>query len=287
MTVIYIVITILIILAILFIFINYKKQNLQKKLKVYKKTWKNNSERIIKLDRLKISEKIDFFPFKSKFSNTKRYIKNSYIISDLLKKQEAFYKYWTNCEYNLFSFLEVVCFDYKIKISDDEFINIYKNFCNKSYDIYISFFIMKLLPLLIDNYKKYDICDPLFKDIDVHTDKLFVDFCESLKILIEEVKKDFDYRKYKNVDTNYKSSFEENFKKQYYKQELKNEQEELSKAYKILGVKPTDDFSLIKKTYLKLAKVYHPDKNKSDNAKKKMAEINNAFDIISSFREKN
>lgn len=51
--------------------------------------------------------------------------------------------------------------------------------------------------------------------------------------------------------------------------------------YKILGVKKGCDDSEVKKSYYKLAKKWHPDKNGSPLAEEKFKEINKAYEILS------
>jgi len=52
--------------------------------------------------------------------------------------------------------------------------------------------------------------------------------------------------------------------------------------YQILGVKPDDDKTKIKKSYRKLAQKYHPDKNQGDeSAATKFKEINEAYTVLS------
>ena len=51
--------------------------------------------------------------------------------------------------------------------------------------------------------------------------------------------------------------------------------------YAILGVSEDANFQEIKKSYRKLAKKYHPDRNKSDNAEETIKKINEAFEILS------
>lgn len=51
--------------------------------------------------------------------------------------------------------------------------------------------------------------------------------------------------------------------------------------YEVLGVNKNADDKEIKKAYRKLANVYHPDKNKSEDAEHKMKEINEAYEILS------
>jgi len=51
--------------------------------------------------------------------------------------------------------------------------------------------------------------------------------------------------------------------------------------YAILGVSQKANFQEIKKSYRRLAKKYHPDRNKSPNAEETIKEINQAFEILS------
>ena len=50
--------------------------------------------------------------------------------------------------------------------------------------------------------------------------------------------------------------------------------------YSVLGVPKNANDTDIKKAYRKLAKRYHPDKNK-DSSEEKMAQINKAYEILS------
>lgn len=51
--------------------------------------------------------------------------------------------------------------------------------------------------------------------------------------------------------------------------------------YAILRVSKDANFQEIKKSYRKLAKKYHPDRNKSDNAEETIKKINEAFETLS------
>ena len=61
--------------------------------------------------------------------------------------------------------------------------------------------------------------------------------------------------------------------------------DELMNPYDVLGVKETDTDQEINKAYRALAKKYHPDINPSEEASKKMVEINCAYDEIKKMRE--
>lgn len=51
--------------------------------------------------------------------------------------------------------------------------------------------------------------------------------------------------------------------------------------YEILGVSKDADANTIKRAYRKLAKTYHPDINKDDDAEEKFKEVQEAYDVIS------
>lgn len=56
--------------------------------------------------------------------------------------------------------------------------------------------------------------------------------------------------------------------------------------YAILGVSEDANFQEIKKSYRKLAKKYHPDRNKSPLAEETIKKINEAFEILSDRRKR-
>ena len=56
--------------------------------------------------------------------------------------------------------------------------------------------------------------------------------------------------------------------------------------YNVLGVKEDAQESEIKKAYRSLSLKYHPDRNSSQDAKEKMTEINEAFEILGDSQSK-
>lgn len=56
--------------------------------------------------------------------------------------------------------------------------------------------------------------------------------------------------------------------------------------YALLGVSQSANFQEIKKSYRKLAKKYHPDRNKSPLAEETIKKINEAFEILSDRRKR-
>jgi curved DNA-binding protein CbpA len=56
--------------------------------------------------------------------------------------------------------------------------------------------------------------------------------------------------------------------------------------YAILGISQDANFQEIKKSYRKLAKKYHPDRNKSPHAEETIKKINEAFEILSDKRKR-
>ena len=56
---------------------------------------------------------------------------------------------------------------------------------------------------------------------------------------------------------------------------------EFKEYYKALGVEPTASADEIKTAYRKLARKYHPDVSKEANASARMAEVNEAYAVLS------
>ena len=56
--------------------------------------------------------------------------------------------------------------------------------------------------------------------------------------------------------------------------------------YSILGVNRGASQSDLKKAYFQKAKEYHPDVNKSEGAKEKFAEINEAYEVLGDEQKK-
>lgn len=54
----------------------------------------------------------------------------------------------------------------------------------------------------------------------------------------------------------------------------------MKNPYSVLGVSKTDDTDTIKKAYKKLAKKYHPDRNKDPGADARFKEVNEAWDVL-------
>ena len=57
--------------------------------------------------------------------------------------------------------------------------------------------------------------------------------------------------------------------------------------YELLGVDRSASQNDLKKAYFQMAKKYHPDVNKSSEAKEKFAQINNAYETLSDERKRN
>ena len=56
--------------------------------------------------------------------------------------------------------------------------------------------------------------------------------------------------------------------------------------YEILGIEKSASAKEIKSAYRKLAKQYHPDRNKQEGAESKFKEVQEAYEILSDERKK-
>ncbi len=95
-------------------------------------------------------------------------------------------------------------------------------------------------------------------------------------------KRDRDYEKYHSEWTDDSYEFGRFDKKKFNKEFQKAlEESTLPDCYKILGVTKDASSKEIKIKYRELAKKMHPDRNKDEKSKEKMAELNMAYEILS------
>lgn len=97
-----------------------------------------------------------------------------------------------------------------------------------------------------------------------------------------ESKKDRDYEKYHSQWTDDSYEFGRFDKKKFNKEFQKAlEDSTLPDCYKILGVQKDATSKEIKDRYRELAKQIHPDKNKDEKSREKMAQLNTVYEILS------
>ena len=103
-----------------------------------------------------------------------------------------------------------------------------------------------------------------------------------------ESKKNRDYEKYHSEWMSDEISFERKGKNKLSDDEFRKSllSKNLSDYYTILQVQKNASQDEIKSQFRLLAKKWHPDKKQSDDAEKKMAEINIAYEILSSTKRR-
>jgi molecular chaperone DnaJ len=103
-----------------------------------------------------------------------------------------------------------------------------------------------------------------------------------------ESKKNRDYEKYHSEWMSDEISFERKGKNKLSDDEFRKSllNKNLSDYYAILQVQKNASQDEIKSQFRLLAKKWHPDKKQSDDAEKKMAEINIAYEILSSTKRR-
>ena len=98
-----------------------------------------------------------------------------------------------------------------------------------------------------------------------------------------ESKKNRDYEKYHSEWMSDEISFERKGKNKLSDEEFRKSllAKNIPDYYAILEVQKTASQNEIKKQFRKLAKKWHPDRKQSDDAEKKMAKINMAYEVLS------
>ena len=98
-----------------------------------------------------------------------------------------------------------------------------------------------------------------------------------------ESKKNRDYEKYHSEWMSDEISFERKGKDKLSDEDFRKSllSEDLPAYYAILQIQATASQNEIKSQFRKLAKKWHPDRKQSDDAEKKMAQINTAYEVLS------
>ena len=98
-----------------------------------------------------------------------------------------------------------------------------------------------------------------------------------------ESKKNRDYEKYHSEWMSDEISFERKGKNKLSDEEFRKSllSQDLPDYYAILQIQKTASKDEIKSQFRKLAKKWHPDRKQSDDAEKKMAQINMAYEVLS------
>ena len=98
-----------------------------------------------------------------------------------------------------------------------------------------------------------------------------------------ESKKNRDYEKYHSEWMSDEANFERKGKNKLSDEEFRESllNQNLPDYYIILHVSPNASQNEIKTQFRKLAKKWHPDRKQSDDAEKKMSEINMAYEVLS------
>ena len=102
------------------------------------------------------------------------------------------------------------------------------------------------------------------------------------------IKKNRDYEKYHSEWMSDEISFERKGKNKLSDDEFRKSllNKNIPDYYAILQVQKNASQNEIKSQFRLLAKKWHPDKKQSDDAEKKMAEINIAYEILSSTKRR-
>lgn len=257
----------------LFVFIYLIKNNnlkkVEKELANFKMKFSNDTDKKIFLNNHNFYENFNIFPFKSDFLETRKNINDNNLVEFLSKTQNSFYIFWASKERELFEYLEQISKETKNR--NLPVMKLYRKFSEQSFQIFNNTFIKRIMDTTHLSSVKF--IDDFFKNI---VDKSFQTFSNELdkltKIIIDEVpiieKINHQSDSWNETDDNKNRVDEEN----------------LLRCYKLLGVTKETSNESIKKAYRSLARKYHPDKNKTIEAKELMAQINNAYDIIKKHR---
>ncbi|WP_339034558.1 J domain-containing protein [Spiroplasma endosymbiont of Cantharis rufa] len=250
------------------------KDNIQvnEALKNFKSSFASQKDKVVLIKEIDLVESFNRFPFKSEFKEIKKKYKNEKLIFTIENTQKSFYDYWAVKEFDFFVIFENLSKKNFIVFSTKVLLLIYSEFITKTFNLYKQTFILAVIPAIIfkEENKGFKSIRP--ESLNEYIDSQFLEFSKQLNKIIEMIEIQLQVKSKEKNKTDFK---------------VNEMQLKLIEAYKVLEVLPTDSDDKIRKAYLKLAKIYHPDKNNNEYAKEKMAQINDAYDIVVKERNKN
>lgn len=226
-------------------------------------------------------ENFNIFPFFSEFLETHKKYDNSELINILKKNQQEFFDVYQEQERDFYSSLDHLTqlygllqpeftIKYYEKIVNESFVSFKKSFINGLYLDAVKHRenISNWIPNkgYIKTFKR-----EITNIIKVHTGSLIMFIDDEIRKATQQAQNNsgfrdrmYDYDEQNNQWNNGNSNVFVDTK--------------LQKSYKLLGVVESCTDDELKKSYRKLAKTYHPDRN--PHGKEKMSEINEAYDYI-------
>ncbi|ATZ18120.1 J domain-containing protein [Mesoplasma melaleucae] len=254
-----------------------------------RKVWMRNTKRTVLIEKYNYFESFEDFPFNSDFNNTKEYLANNNfsftttndVIKELTKTQSELLNFWLTEQRKLLK-----AFDQTGLTDNYENRNFLMKFYNESLNIYMKVIIQGFVPRIIIGKIDFLKGESLI-DVDEMLNILEGWLSDGINQLIHEL-----YRQ-TGIFQKQNKKFTSNNGQQYFHYQKTNQSKisdqfsDVNWAYQTLGVSDKSTSEEIKKQYRKLAMTYHPDKNKTPEAKEKMVEINRAYQFLKSINKVN
>ncbi|ASZ09210.1 hypothetical protein CK556_02480 [Mesoplasma chauliocola] len=252
-----------------------------------RKVWMRNTKRTVLVDKYNYYEHFEEFPFNSEFINTKEYlVNNSFsftttndVIKELSDAQSKLLNFWLVEQRKLLK-----AFDQTGLEDTYENRNFLMKFYNESLNIYMKImsqgFVPRILKAKIDFLKGENLLDV---NSQISTMQSWI--TKAIADLINELFKQSGV--YQQTHQNTQSQYNQYTHQQQKQSRMSDQFSDINWAYQTLGVSPKATSDEIKKQYRKLAMTYHPDKNKTPEAKDKMVEINRAYQFLKSINKVN
>ncbi|WP_338971774.1 J domain-containing protein [Spiroplasma endosymbiont of Panorpa germanica] len=252
-------------------------------------------------------EKFDKYPFQTKLYLTEKFLfektgdraKGAEILEQIYDSFEKLFLDWSTQESRLLSKFDEIQMNSPIKIKYITYIKYYNNYLDRTREVFLEQFCNKIMPSFIGKGLGLNASDIFpagnFEQIIADSSKIIMDYnkrrCdEVINNATNDINKMIE-NLFQNINSFFSGAHNQGFnqgqrtnqnnQRQGYNQGFANNQtNELAQAYKMMGVSEKIGDKDLKRTYLKLAKEYHPDVNDSVYAKEKMAKINAAYDTI-------
>lgn len=256
-----------------------------------KTIWQHNIEKVVTVPHYQYQEAFNVFPYFSDYQESNNFLRTNgasnhhqnEFLSNMHQHEGEVFQFWSQQQQKILrSFDET-----GLGISPD-LVNFFLGYYNYFLEAFrvnaISYLVNQILVAEIAralNEKTNEIVRTANYDEFILTSKtnFFANYESNVDQIIQTLHDD--------INTQYSTFYQQqkvHHEEQAYQQRYQKELDEVARAYKMLEATEIMSDDDIKQNYRRLAKQYHPDHNRSEEAKIKMAQINAAYDLIKKIR---
>lgn len=259
-----------------------------------KTIWQHNIQKVIMVPRYQYQEVFNVFPYFSDYQESSSFLRtqgspnhlqNQFLVN-MHQHEGDIFQFWTTQQQKILRSFDETGLGISAELVNF-FLNYYNFFLEAFRNNVILYLINQILvaemaralnesPQTAINNSSYDAFIKMSKE------NFFKTYASDVEQIIETLNGDVasQYSTFYQQQRMNHNQNQSSYQQPLYQQEF----DEINRAYRLLEANELTNDETIKQNYRRLAKQYHPDRNRSEEAKIKMAQINAAYDLIKKIR---